>query len=105
MANTVRFNRSKTGRRAPRELIFVPIDIVHLRFFLPVVKDGDPTKFIAHALKMLKPNGWIQWTEQDLATARVAKAFAEAETQHTDELFQFAIATLEPRYAPSDSAI
>ena len=42
-------------------------------------------------LKMLKPDGWIQWTEQDLSTCHVVSAFPNAETKYTEELKSFAL--------------
>lgn len=41
---------------------------------------------------MLKPNGWIQWSEQDLKTLHVTTAFENAETKHTEALRNFALA-------------
>ena len=43
-------------------------------------------------MKMLKPNGWIQWGEQDLKTLRVTAAFENAQTKHTEKLKEFALA-------------
>ena len=43
-------------------------------------------------VKMLKPNGWIQWTEQDLRTCHVVSAFANVETKYTEDLKSFALA-------------
>ncbi|TVY84819.1 N-methyltransferase tcpN [Lachnellula suecica] len=40
-------------------------DVVHLRLFLGNVPGGDPTGFLKHALKLLRPGGYIQWDEFD----------------------------------------
>ena len=67
-------------------------DIINIRFFLCVVKERDPMPIIKKALQMLKPKGWIQWTEQDLSTCKVVSAFADAETKYTEQLKSFAVA-------------
>ncbi|KAK0507995.1 hypothetical protein JMJ35_009884 [Cladonia borealis] len=75
----------------PKELVGV-YDIINIRFFLCVVKDRDPTPIIKKSLQMLKPKGWIQWTEQDLSTCKVVSAFTDADTKYTEQLKSFAIA-------------
>ena len=46
-------------------------DLVHLRFAASLVRDHDPDFLISNAAAMLKPGGWIQWDEFDLASAYV----------------------------------
>ena len=68
------------------------LDIVHIRFFHCVVSQDDPTPILNKAMKMLKPGGWIQWTEQDLFTSQVVKASPEIEDEHTRDLLGFILA-------------
>lgn len=68
------------------------VDIINVRFFLCVIKNSDPEVVVQQLLKMLKPNGWIQWTEQDIKTARVETAKPDIKTPYTQALMDFAIA-------------
>ncbi|PQE18640.1 umta methyltransferase family protein [Rutstroemia sp. NJR-2017a BVV2] len=40
-------------------------DVVYLRLWLGGVPNGDPTALLTHALKLLRPGGYIQWNEFD----------------------------------------
>ncbi|KXS95961.1 hypothetical protein AC578_8091 [Pseudocercospora eumusae] len=40
-------------------------DIVHIRLFMLVVENGDPTPLLRQLLKLLKPGGYLQWQEYD----------------------------------------
>ncbi|MCJ1454376.1 hypothetical protein MMC28_004729 [Mycoblastus sanguinarius] len=66
-------------------------DLVHVRFFLCVVRDSDPGVLLKRLLLMLKPGGYIQWTEQDLLTCTIASAASENNVQQTEELQKFAL--------------
>ena len=46
-------------------------NIVHLRFAASLVRSNNPDFLIENAAAMLKPGGWIQWDEIDLASASV----------------------------------
>ncbi|KAF7914188.1 uncharacterized protein EAF01_000594 [Botrytis porri] len=49
----------------PPEELLESFDIVHLRLWLGVVMNGDPSAILSHALKLLRPGGYIQWNEID----------------------------------------
>ncbi|KAF7924261.1 uncharacterized protein EAE98_007312 [Botrytis deweyae] len=49
----------------PPEELLESFDIVHLRLWLGVVMNGDPSAVLTHALKLLRPGGCIQWGEFD----------------------------------------
>ncbi|KAF7890663.1 hypothetical protein EAF00_008978 [Botryotinia globosa] len=49
----------------PPEELLESFDIVHLRLWLGVVMNGDPSAVLTHALKLLRPGGYIQWDEVD----------------------------------------
>ncbi|KAF2830345.1 hypothetical protein CC86DRAFT_452793 [Ophiobolus disseminans] len=40
-------------------------DVVHVRAFSSVVKQGNPGPLIENAYKMLKPGGYLQWDDLD----------------------------------------
>ena len=67
-------------------------DVVNVRFFLCVVRDGDPSPLLSLFVKMLKPGGWLQWTEMDIRTLKVQAAAGVENTEHTQTLRDFAIA-------------
>ena len=40
-------------------------DIVHLRLFIAIVKNDDPTPILDYCYKLLKPGGYLQWDDHD----------------------------------------
>ncbi|MCJ1436052.1 hypothetical protein MMC27_005430 [Xylographa pallens] len=40
-------------------------DLVHIRLFAFAVLNNDPTPILKNLVKMLKPGGWLQWSEAD----------------------------------------
>jgi hypothetical protein len=49
----------------PEDLVGV-YDVIHLRLFLVVIRDDDPVPVLRNLLKMLKPGGWIHWSEHNM---------------------------------------
>ncbi|SMR59405.1 unnamed protein product [Zymoseptoria tritici ST99CH_1E4] len=43
-------------------------DLINAKFLLGLVRDGNPNPLIKRLLQMLKPAGYIQWSETDWAT-------------------------------------
>ncbi|MCJ1355331.1 MAG: hypothetical protein MMC33_005322 [Icmadophila ericetorum] len=78
----------------PSEDLSEQYDIIHIRFFLCVIKNNDPTLILQKMLRMLKPGGWIQWVEQDLTTCWIETAFPNLDTQRTEVLKDFALAPI-----------
>ena len=66
-----------------------PSDVINIRFFVYVVQQENPAKILQKVLEMLKPGGWLQWTEQDLTTARVISASDRENTHWTQQLYNF----------------
>jgi len=66
-------------------------DIINIRAFLVVVKDSNPGFVLQQLSKMLKPNGWVQWSEQDMKTCIIETANPNATRTHTQTLLEFAI--------------
>lgn len=52
-------------------------DVIHLRHFVTVVRGNDPMALINNLISMLKPGGWIQWSEWDIGTRNLCKARPE----------------------------
>uniref|UniRef100_A0A1Y1KBW6 Methyltransferase domain-containing protein n=1 Tax=Photinus pyralis TaxID=7054 RepID=A0A1Y1KBW6_PHOPY len=51
--------------QVPPELVG-KYDVVHLRFWVCIVRGNNVEKLIHHAKALLKPGGWIQWEEANL---------------------------------------
>ncbi|KAL3448774.1 hypothetical protein BJX65DRAFT_306779 [Aspergillus insuetus] len=60
-------------------------DIIHVRLLVFVVK-GDPTGILRSLVKMLKPGGWLQWSEPDVRTMRILTTKAKTQTQTQTQL-------------------
>jgi len=46
-------------------------DIVHIRLFIAVIKNNDPTSLLNYCHKLLKPGGHLQWDDLDPAAIRI----------------------------------
>lgn len=55
----------------PPQHLWGTYDIVHIRLFLAVVDNNDPTQILDHCYKLLKPGGYLQWDEYDPFAADV----------------------------------
>ena len=66
-------------------------DIIHIRYFICVVKDSSPSGLLQNLLKMLKPNGWIQCSEIDLTTMTICAAYPHVAIEHTEALMDFVL--------------
>ncbi|KAL3488134.1 S-adenosyl-L-methionine-dependent methyltransferase [Aspergillus germanicus] len=55
-------------------------DIIHVRLLIFVVK-GDPTGILRNLVRMLKPGGWLQWSEPDVRTMRILTTKVKTQTQ------------------------
>ena len=65
--------------------------MINVRFFMCVVQNGDPTPILQKIKRMLKPGGWVQWTEMDLETlAMETTASKKEELAATQDLFRMA---------------
>jgi len=72
-------------RPTPVELV-EKYDIIHIRHFVCVVKDNDPTPLLRNLLRMLKPGGWIQWDEWDVLNRHFTKTRPETPQACIDKL-------------------
>ncbi|KAI0197572.1 S-adenosyl-L-methionine-dependent methyltransferase [Astrocystis sublimbata] len=72
IAPNVTFRRWDIKSPVPEEMAG-KYDLVHVRHFSFVLQDGEMDGVYANLLKLLKPGGYLQWTEPDVATFRVEK--------------------------------
>ncbi|KAK6838348.1 hypothetical protein RU639_000664 [Aspergillus parasiticus] len=56
----------------PEHLVGV-YDVIHLRFFAFVVQEHELDAVLDRLLKLLKPGGYIQWTDIDVSSLRLDK--------------------------------
>ncbi|KAL8964172.1 MAG: hypothetical protein Q9183_004641, partial [Haloplaca sp. 2 TL-2023] len=59
--------------QAPPVELQARYDIVHARLLFVVVRDGDPAPMIKNMMRLLKPGGYLQWDELDVARSFVMK--------------------------------
>ena len=56
----------------PPDDLLGAFDIVHIGFFVGVIKNNNPTKILNYCHKLLKPGGHLQWDDLDPWRNRVA---------------------------------
>lgn len=69
----------------PEELVG-KFDVVHVRVFTAVVKNGNPAQLIANAVKMLKPGGYFQWDEMDSESLKAIPPQPSVSAAETQEM-------------------
>lgn len=92
MVNTVSPRSYSVFNIVSKHIFILILDIINVRFFLYVIKKSNPELVLQQLLRMLKPNGWIQWAEQDLKTARIVAAKPDSKPTYTEALMDFATA-------------
>lgn len=55
-------------------------DIVHLRLFIAIVRQNDPTPVLDYCNKLLKPGGYLQWDDHEPSVNRVG-SYNESPTE------------------------
>ncbi|MCJ1395623.1 hypothetical protein MMC18_008509 [Xylographa bjoerkii] len=60
-------------------------DLVHIRLFAFAIRNNDPTPILRNLVRMLKPGGWLQWSEAD-STAMKSRHLQLAESTTTQEM-------------------
>ena len=56
----------------PPDDLLGAFDIVHMRLFIAIIKNNNPTKLLEYCHKLLKPGGYLQWDDHDPARNQVA---------------------------------
>ncbi|KAM0720820.1 hypothetical protein Q7P37_003105 [Cladosporium fusiforme] len=64
-------------------------DVIHLRHFVTVVRGSDPIKLVESLISMLRPGGWIQWSEWDIGTTYLTKADPETPSENIEKIGRF----------------
>ncbi|PYH70449.1 class I SAM-dependent methyltransferase [Aspergillus vadensis CBS 113365] len=87
----------------PEELEGV-YDIVHIRLFIFVLLDSEVQPVLERILKLLKPGGYIQWTEVDMGSTRTESANPANSTEALTKMIRLSEGRderLRPRWVPS----
>ncbi|KAK2617041.1 hypothetical protein QQS21_000135 [Conoideocrella luteorostrata] len=71
----------------PEDLIGV-YDLVHIRNFSFVLKDNEIKRVMENLLMLLKPGGYLQWAEPDMASFRIEKTRPENKAEALTELIR-----------------
>jgi len=72
--------------RPPTDDLVEKYDVIHIRHFVCVVKENDPTPLLKNLLRMLKPGGWLQWDEWDVLNRHFVKASPSHSHSSIDKL-------------------
>ncbi|TEY47664.1 hypothetical protein BOTCAL_0302g00120 [Botryotinia calthae] len=84
----------------PPEELLGSFDIVHLRLWLGVVMNGDPSALLTHALKLLRPGGYIQWDEID-PNRGIAEGPNGEESPHVAKILNMQANVKDLRWIPT----
>ncbi|KAM0144292.1 hypothetical protein ACHAO1_000050 [Botrytis cinerea] len=84
----------------PPEELLGSFDIVHLRLWLGVVMNGDPSALLTHALKLLRPGGYIQWDEID-PNRGIAEGPNGEESPHVAKILKMQANIKDLRWIPT----
>ena len=57
----------------PPDDLLGAFDIVHIRLFVGVIKNNNPTELLDYCHKLLKPGGCLQWDDLDPARNQIAR--------------------------------
>lgn len=79
----------------PPEHLIGKYDIVNIRLVVFVVKNNDPKPIIKNLLKILKPGGYLQWCELDLAGSHLELGSKEDAHEEGAEAAEAATAALK----------
>ncbi|PWY84799.1 S-adenosyl-L-methionine-dependent methyltransferase [Aspergillus heteromorphus CBS 117.55] len=79
-------------------------DVVHLRLFFVVIRNDDPVPVFRNLLRMLKPGGWLQWSEHNYESWSV-QSVAGVSTPALDEMMALMKATGLGRWVPGLSNV
>ncbi|OTB07050.1 hypothetical protein M426DRAFT_9126 [Hypoxylon sp. CI-4A] len=73
----------------PQDLVG-QFDIVNLRLFGFIIRD-DPRPVLRNLIKMLKPGGYVQWSDTDIDSWHIRTTSADVPTDHMDELWRLSV--------------
>ncbi|GKZ32109.1 hypothetical protein AbraIFM66950_001248 [Aspergillus brasiliensis] len=87
----------------PEELVGV-YDVVHIRLFIFVLLDAEVQPVLERILKLLKPGGYIQWTEVDMGSTRTESTHPANSTEALTKMIRLSEGQderLRPRWVPN----
>ncbi|EPE24313.1 S-adenosyl-L-methionine-dependent methyltransferase [Glarea lozoyensis ATCC 20868] len=64
-------------------------DIIHIQMFNSVVENNDPEPVVRNMVKMLKPGGYISWSEFDFATWKTISSTGDKPSDSLDRLLWY----------------
>ncbi|PHH65880.1 hypothetical protein CDD81_1249 [Ophiocordyceps australis] len=76
-------------------------DLVHARMLSVAFEPSERTPAVANAVQLLKPGGWLQWEEPDLAQAGVSQSHVDAKTDALQYLVQTFFTAFSTRVFPN----
>jgi len=86
LPSNVKFHRLDVFEPVPSEFVG-KYDLVHIRFFSPVLRDQGPEGVIKNVMQLLKPGGFLQWDERaltlDIAMTRAGVTKAMEDLRET----------------------
>ncbi|KAI0798925.1 S-adenosyl-L-methionine-dependent methyltransferase [Xylaria sp. FL0064] len=78
-------------------------DMLHIRHFMFVLLDDEVPGVLARLVQMLKPGGFLQWSEHDLTGLKIARISTDTKTEAHQELLRATLSQdrrLTPRWVP-----
>lgn len=71
----------------PPKHLFGAFDVVHIRLFIAIIKDNNPTILLDFCHKLLKPDGYLQWDEHEPSANQVG-SYKESSTEGMEMISQ-----------------
>ncbi|KAI9040228.1 class I SAM-dependent methyltransferase [Aspergillus affinis] len=85
----------------PEELVGV-YDIVHISLVGFVLRSNDIDHVMGNFMRLLKPGGYLQWSEHDLLSCRFKKSHPDNKTEALEELYRLSIIhPVDARFKPT----
>ncbi|KAI1325558.1 S-adenosyl-L-methionine-dependent methyltransferase [Xylariaceae sp. FL0255] len=75
-------------------------DIVHIRLFIFVLLNEEVSGILAKLFKLLKPGGYLQWSETDISSVRITRAQPDSKVDATSRLVELS-RSQDPRLSPT----
>ncbi|TVY85588.1 Methyltransferase trt5 [Lachnellula suecica] len=97
--SNVRFRELNIFQDIPMDLLET-YDIINVRYMVLVVKSNDPVPILKNLLKLLKPGGYLQWSELNLHSRKLVKSDPQNSTESLIQL-QREIGKLSAQTQPS----
>ncbi|MDI1486245.1 MAG: hypothetical protein OHK93_005471 [Ramalina farinacea] len=80
----------------PPDDLLGAFDVVHIRLFVSVIKNNNPTKLLDYCHKLLKPDGYLQWDELDPPRNQIASGVDPSASAEGMDMISRMIRTQKP---------